>query len=147
VRLLVILCGSGLLAIVVLYSVGTHMMVARGEEFQGACERYLERVQAGEYHQAYAELGRSMQERVSEDDYRRGEEHKRNRLGGLQSRRTIFADRGTDEYGNWGRIKYSCRFDKGRGSLRFDLRREDGDWKIVATDVDSTLLIPADNPH
>jgi hypothetical protein len=143
-RLWLVGCGGVLLCL--LLAVGTCALLVKGgmaageREFAPACERYLSAVAAGNYHGAYAEFGRAMRATTSEEDYVSLDQGIHARIGKLRSKTVQSVQAGAGKGGRWGRILYQCQFEKGPGTLRMELRQEDGEWKVVGFNYDSSLL-------
>ena len=138
-------CG-GLLAVTlllmgscfVLYKQG---MAAGERDFGPPCERYLVKVQAGDFQGAYAGLSDALRQRIKEDDLMAIERATQRTLGPLRSKTVSGVQAGaTTSTGALGRIWYRGEFEKGAATIRFELRKEHGEWKISGLGYDSPLL-------
>jgi hypothetical protein len=118
-----------------------HEMNAGERDFGPPCEHYFAKVQAGDYHGAYAGFSRVLRDRVSEDDFTVLDRGVHQRLGTLQSKTMNGVQAGANTRdGAWGRISYKAVFEKGPATVRFDLVKEGSEWKIAAVYHDSPLF-------
>lgn len=134
VLLLVLLLGSCILA--------TKGGMAVGErEFGPAIEAYLAQVRAGDYRGAYRDFGEELHQAVKEEDYLALEMGFQEKLGPLRSKTVQFVGAGTNSKGRWGRIVYTCDFEKAKGTLVVSLRKVGDGWKIVEVRYDSPIFL------
>jgi hypothetical protein len=143
-RILLIGCGGSLL--VALLGLGTCALVvtggmAAGERDLGpVCERYLAEVAAGDYHTAYAEADSILHASATEKDFANLERGIHERTGAIRSKTFTSVQAGIDGQGRWSRLVYKAEFEKGPGTIRFDLRKRSDGWKIAGIFYNSAQL-------
>jgi hypothetical protein len=137
-------CGGALLAVIL--GIGTCALAVKGgmatgeKELGPVCDRYLNEVSVGDYNTAYSEADSVLRASTTEKDFARLERGIQERNGALRSKKVSAVQAGVDGQGRWGRLVYRCEFDKGPGTIRFDLRKRSDGWKITLVRYDSAQL-------
>jgi hypothetical protein len=137
-------CGGVLLAAVL--GTATCVLAVRGgvaareKEIGPVCERYLNEIAAGDYHAAYTESDSLLHASASEQDFANIERGIHERTGALRSKKVSGVQAGLDTRGSWGRLIYECQFDKGPGTIRFDLRKRSDGWKVASVRYNSPQI-------
>jgi hypothetical protein len=130
---------SAVLGIGTCVAVGAEAVANGREAFDPVCRQYLRQVAAGDDHAAYGELDPSMQATVTEAELARLNAWFHTQEGDLRTAKVASVQQGFDNAVRWGQIVYACELEKGRATIRFDLRKRSAGWKIVGVHYDSRL--------
>jgi hypothetical protein len=114
-------------------------------ELGPACKDYLARVERKDLSGAYQLLGDAGKANLSQDQHDALIGGIMDRLGPIRSTEVQFVGAGTDLSGGWGRITYKAQFQSGPGTIRFELRKDHGQYKIIGVFFESPVLADAIN--
>jgi hypothetical protein len=109
-------------------------------EYGPACSAYLEKFDAGDFSAAWALMGEEAKSVFPEAKHNAVMEGIHSRLGKVKTRETQFVQTGLDQNGKWGRIIYRVEFDQGNGTIRFELKKYAGEYKVVGVYFESPVL-------
>lgn len=112
-------------------------------ELGPACMDYLARIERKDLSGAYQLMGEAGKANLSQDQHDALIGGILDRLGPIQSTEVQFVGAGTDMGGSWGRIIYKTRFQNGPGTIRFELRKYSGKYKIIGVFFESPVLTDA----
>jgi len=113
------------------------------KDFAPTCERYFTQVATGNYRSAYADFSDEMHTATKEEDYVAFDQGIHELLGNLREKSIVHVMTGIDQKGRWGRIIYQGKFEKGEGTIRFELRKEGTTFKILGLNYESPRLVEA----
>ncbi|HJV91184.1 MAG TPA: hypothetical protein VJ623_12825 [Holophagaceae bacterium] len=109
-------------------------------EFGPVCSRYLAKLEAHDYAGAYALIAEEGQRAFPEEKHNKIMKGMSDKLGPVESKEVQFVQTGFDQSGKWGRIVYATKFRNGPGTIRFELRKTTGEYRIVGVFFQSPLL-------
>jgi len=145
-RAIWLLWGCGGLAILLVLTLASCFLFVNGamkvgdSEFGPACAQYLERLEARDYSAAWALMGDEAKEAFPEAKHNAVMGGIQAKLGKVKTMKTQFVQTGFDQNGKWGRIIYQVEFEQGKGTIRFELRKHAGEYKVVGVNFESPVL-------
>lgn len=115
-------------------------MKVGGNEFGPVCSRYLAKLESQDFSGAYALMGDEGKAAFSEEQHNTIMKGITEKLGPIQSMDIQFVHTGFDQRGRWGRIVYATTFQKGSGTIRFELKKKSGEYHVVGVFFESPVL-------
>jgi hypothetical protein len=145
-RAIWLLWGCGGLVILLVLTLASCFLFVKGamkvgdKEFGPACAQYLEHFEAREFSAAWALMGDEAKEAIPEAKHNAIMAGIQSKLGNVKSMSTQFVQTGFDQKGKWGKIVYQAEFERGKGTIRFELRKQAVDYKVVGVFFESPVL-------
>jgi len=106
-----------------------------------ACDIYLAHVNAENYQAAYNEFDDELKAMVPQEKHQAMLKAINGKLGKLLSKSVQNVQTGFNQNGHWAQIVYSGKFANGDGTIRFGLKKRNGQYKIVEFNYNSPLLL------
>jgi hypothetical protein len=116
-------------------------MKAGENKFGPTCDVYLAHVNSENYTAAYDELDQDLKNIITPEKHHAMHAAINRKLGHLVSKSVQNVHTGFDQTGSWAKIDYSAKFTNGDGTVRFGLKKRNGQYKIIEFNYNSPLLL------
>jgi ribosomal protein L40E len=106
-------------------------------------EEFLTAAEGGQYDHAYAMLANEWKEKITRDEFPALFKLVHDTLGSRQSLSMRGINLQTATSGTVARADYAATYEKGEADLTFNLKKYDGQWRVVSLFYNSPKLVTA----